>query len=85
MALIHDICDELARDVMAAMDEIGDDRLHENVAKIMGDSSAAAQEAFITAIRGLIAERRARAFVLRTLEAKRGGFAAPAMRIGTVD
>jgi hypothetical protein len=85
MALIHDLCDELARDVFAAMDELGDDRLHENVAKIMGDSSALAQEAFVSAIRGLIAERRARSFVLRTLEAKRAGMAPPSMRMGSVD
>jgi hypothetical protein len=85
MALIHDLCDDLARDVMAAMDEIGDDRLHEKVAKIMGDSSAAAQEAFISSIRGLIAERRARSFVLRTLDAKRRGMAAPVLPPGSID
>jgi hypothetical protein len=85
MALINDLCDDLAREVMAAMDETGDERLHEKVAKIMGDSSSAAQELFISAIRGLMAERRARHFVQRTLEAKRSGKLAPTLAAGRAD
>ena len=33
MALINDLTDALARDVVAAMDELGDDRFHEKYPK----------------------------------------------------
>jgi hypothetical protein len=73
MAMIDDVIDALARDVMAAMDETGDDRLHDKVAKVLLDSSPTTQEIFIRAIRALIAERRAREFLDRTLQARREG------------
>jgi hypothetical protein len=78
MAMIDDLCDQLARDVLAAMDETGDDKLHDKVSKILIDVSPTTQEVYLKAIRVLLAERRARAFLDATLRARRTGAAAPA-------
>lgn len=77
MAMINDICDQLARDVLAAMDETGDDKLHDKVSKVLLDTSPTTQEIYLQAIRVLIAERRAREFLDRTLKAARGQGVAP--------
>jgi hypothetical protein len=77
MALIHDLCDALARDVIAAMDELGDDRFHEKISKILLDMSPTTQEAYLTSIRVILAERKARAYLNAALRAKREGGAAP--------
>ena len=77
MALINDLCDKLAIDVVAAMDELGDDRFHEKVSKILLDMSPTTQEVDLTAIRVLLAERKARAYLNAALRAKRAGGAAP--------
>lgn len=78
MAMIDDLCDQLARDVLAAMDETGDERLHDKISRILIDVSPTTQEIYLKAIRVLLAERRARAFLDQTLAAKRAGTAAPA-------
>lgn len=77
MALIHDLCDALARDVVAAMDELGDDRLHEKVSKVLLDMSPTTQEAYLTSIRVILAERKARAYLNAALKAGREGGTAP--------
>jgi hypothetical protein len=77
MALIHDLCDALARDVVAAMDELGDDRLHEKVSKVLLDMSPTTQEAYLTSIRVILAERKARAYLNAALKAGREGGVAP--------
>jgi hypothetical protein len=77
MALIHDLCDALARDVVAAMDELGDDRFHEKISKVLLDMSPTTQEAYLQSIRVILAERKARAYLNAALKAKREGGAAP--------
>lgn len=77
MALINDLCDELARDVIAAMEELGDDRFHDKISKLLLDVSPTTQEIYISSIRGLMAERKARAFLEAALKAKREGGAVP--------
>jgi hypothetical protein len=39
MPMIDEVIDQLARDVLAAMDETGDDRLHDKIAKVLLDAS----------------------------------------------
>ena len=77
MTVAEDLADALARDVLAALDELGDDRFYENVAKVIGDTSPTTQEAFLTAIRVRLAEGRGRRFLEAALKAKRGGGTAP--------
>jgi hypothetical protein len=72
MGVTEDLADALARDVLDAQDELGDDRFFEKVAKHLGDLSPTTQEAFMTAIRVRMAARRGRDFLDRALAAKRG-------------
>ncbi len=77
MSLLQDLTEQLAKDVVAAMDEIGDDRFYDKVAKVLLDASPTTQEAFMTSVRVILAERKGRKFLEQTLKAKREGGAAP--------
>ena len=81
MPLINDLTDALARDVVAAMDELGDDRFHEKISKVLLDMSPTTQELYLAAIRGLLAERKARAFLNAALHAKREGRTGPTVHM----
>ena len=83
MGILQDLTEALARDTVAAMDEIGDESLHDKVAKVLLDMSPTTQEAYITAMRALLAERKGRAYLERTLKAKREGLDAPAAPRGS--
>lgn len=78
MGVLQDLAEQLAKDVVDAMDETGDDRLHDKVGKVLLDASPTIQEAFMTAVRVIMAERKGRKFLEQTLAAKRAGTAAPA-------
>jgi hypothetical protein len=55
------------------MDELGDDRFYMEVSKVLGATSPTTQEAFMTAIRVRLAERRARQFLEARLRAAGDG------------
>lgn len=78
MPILQDLTEQLAKDVVDAMDETGDDKLHDRVARVLLDASPTTQEAFMTAVRVILAERKGRKFLEQTLQAKRSGTAAPA-------
>ena len=44
MGLLQDLTEALARDTVKAMDELGDERLHEKVSKVLLDMSPTTQE-----------------------------------------
>lgn len=71
MGVTDDLADGLARDVMAAMDEMGNDRFYLEVGKMLGTVSPSMEEAFMTAMRVRLAERRARDFLDRRLAGHR--------------
>jgi hypothetical protein len=77
MSIIEELGDALARDVIEAMDKLGDDRFFDKVAKVVADGSPTLLEAYTTAYRVRIAEKRARKFIEATLTAKRDGGTAP--------
>lgn len=77
MSVIEDMGDALARDVIAAMEELGDERFYDKISKILLDASPTMQEAFLTAYRVRIAEKRGRAFIEAALKAKREGRTGP--------
>ena len=77
MSVLEDMGDQLARDVIAAMEELGDDRFFDKVSKVLLDASPTMQEAFLTAYRVRRAEQRGRAFVEAALKAKREGKEGP--------
>ena len=78
MALLQELTEKLALDTMKAMDEFGDDRLFERVAKVILDASPTTQEAYLTAMKALLAERKGRDFLERSIKALRAGAATPA-------
>lgn len=81
MSVLDEMGDQLARDVIAAIDELGDPSFFDKVSKVLLDASPTMQEAFLTAYRVRIAEKRARAFLETALKAKREGKAAPRIHI----
>ncbi len=72
MATLQEMADQLAEDVLAAEEELGDDRFYEKVAKVIMAASPTFQEAYITSVRVRLAERRGREFLQKALAAKRG-------------
>lgn len=72
MATLQEMADQLADDVLAAEEELGDDRFYEKVAKVIMAASPTFQEAYMTAVRVRLAERRGREFLQQALAAKRG-------------
>ncbi len=63
MGVVEDLADELAKDVLKAADMAKDVDLYKKVSEIVGDSSTTLQDAYLTAVRVRIAERRARSYL----------------------
>lgn len=84
MAVVDDLADKLAQDVIKAMDALGDENLPDEVANVLGASSPSSEEVFRAAVRIRLAERRARTFlkdhVEAALEARKSGQAIPQAR-----
>ena len=83
MGVVDDVADMLARETVAAMLELDDDRFYDKVAKVVGDVSPTVQEAYTLAIRARLAERRTMDFIKRTVDAKRTGAEAPKVPRGS--
>ena len=77
MSVLEDMGDALALEVIAAMEELGDERFFDKVSKVLLDASPTMQEAFLTAYRVRVAEARGRKFLDALLKAKRDGTAPP--------
>ena len=77
MSVIEDMGDALAQEVIAAMAELGDDRFYDKVSKVILEVSPTMQEAFNTAIKVILAEKKGRDFLERSVAAKKSGAAAP--------
>jgi len=74
MGITEDLADALARDVIEAVEKLGDDDLIRDIANSLGSSSQTAEEAFMTSVRVRLAERRARRMLKeRIVAAKDGG------------
>ncbi|MFD2175340.1 hypothetical protein [Rhodobacter lacus] len=74
MALLDDLAEALAADVMAAQRELGEkgERLFMEVGNYIGTSSPSLQEAFMTACRLHMAADRGRAFFETRVKALKG-------------
>lgn len=77
MSAIEDLGGALARDVIAAATELGDERFFDKAAKVVGDASPTLLEAYTTAYHVRVAELRAGKFIEATLNAKKTGNFAP--------
>ncbi|MCJ7875085.1 hypothetical protein Q4577_18000 [Marinovum sp. 2_MG-2023] len=71
MSVVEDLADRLARDAIEAAELMGDDTLITAIAESMSTSSTT-EEAFLTAVRVRLAEKRGR----KLLEAKIDAFEA---------
>lgn len=60
---LQNLADKLADDTIKTMDALGEDRLFEEVAKVIAASSTTLEEAYLTAVRVRLAERRGRKFL----------------------
>lgn len=67
MRMIEDMADELARDVIKAIEVTGDEELASAITKVLGASSQTAEEAFLTAFRVRRANMAARALLMERL------------------
>ncbi|WP_425090206.1 hypothetical protein [Tropicimonas sp. S265A] len=63
MGVIEDLADDLARDTIAAAEELGDEQLVRLVGEQLGASSSTMQEAYLTSVRVRQAELRARKYL----------------------
>ena len=63
MGVTEDLADDLARDVIEASELMDDETLMTAMAKVLGASSTTAEEAFLTAVRVRMAEKRGRKFL----------------------
>lgn len=77
MGVVEELGDALAKSTLEAMEEIDDDRFYEKVGRVIETSSPTLLEAYLTAIRVRLAERRARVFLEKALKAAKSGEAAP--------
>ena len=68
MSIPDALADALARDVLDAVEKLGDDTLIEEIAKTLGTSSSVTQDAFMTSIRVRTAEARARKLLQARLQ-----------------
>lgn len=82
MSILEDLADALARDTIAAAEELGDDQLIAEVSKVIGAASATTQEAFMTAIRVRLSERRARKYLEQRLAKGPRNPGAPKVELG---
>ena len=71
MGVTEDLADALARDVLAAQDEMGQERFYLEVAKMLASMSPSMEVGFMTAMSVRLAERRARDLLVRKLDAHR--------------
>ncbi|MET4126862.1 hypothetical protein [Roseovarius sp. MBR-6] len=68
MGITEDMADELARDVLKAIEVTGDEDLFGVIAKVLAESSQTAEEAFLTAFRVRRANAKARALLVEKLQ-----------------
>ncbi|QGX98464.1 hypothetical protein EI983_09285 [Roseovarius faecimaris] len=69
MGVIEDLADELACDVIKAIEATGDEELVNEIAQVLGATSQTAEEAFLTYVRVRRANIKARAMLLKKLKA----------------
>jgi hypothetical protein len=77
VSVVETLGDALANTTLEAMEHIDDERFYEKVSQVIGASSPTLQEAYLTAIRVRLAERRGRAFVAKALAAAKAGAVVP--------
>lgn len=68
MGVTEDLADELARDVIKAIEVTGDEDLVADIQKVLGAGSQTAEEAFLTSVRVRRANIKARAYLIEKMK-----------------
>lgn len=68
MSSLQETAAKLAEDTIKIMEKSGEDRLHYEVAKVLGASSQTLEEAYLTEVRVRMAGKAARAFLREKIE-----------------
>ena len=68
MGVLEDMAEALADDTMKAQDKLGEPYLYEEIAKVVGAASTTLEEAYLTAMRVRLAERRGRIFLQKRVK-----------------
>ncbi|OSQ44640.1 hypothetical protein [Marivita geojedonensis] len=71
--MVEDLAEKLADDTLKAMKHLNNDRFFMEVAAELGAASTTLEEAYLTAIRVRLAERKARAFIRARIESHQRG------------
>ncbi|WP_298679699.1 hypothetical protein [uncultured Lentibacter sp.] len=69
MSTMQETASRLADDTLKIMEKSGDDRLHFEVADLLGKSSQTLEEAYLTEVRVRMAGKAARAFLHKKAQA----------------
>ncbi|MCG7622746.1 hypothetical protein [Epibacterium sp. Ofav1-8] len=78
MSSLDTLAAQLAEDTIKVQDALGEDRLFMEVAQVLGAASQSLEEAFLTEVRIRLAERKARDFLGKRLEAAKAALEAEA-------
>ncbi len=81
MSVLEELADALARDVIQAAQDLGDEEIIAEIGRVIGASSTTTQEAYMTAVRVRLSEQRARRALAERIAR---GAAAGGARAGTV-
>jgi hypothetical protein len=80
VSVLEELADALARDVIQAAQDLGDEDLVAEIGKVLGASSTTTQEAYMTAVRVRLSEQRARRALAERIARGRAAGSSPAPR-----
>ncbi len=78
MSTLDTLAAKLAEDTLKVQDALGEDRMYMEIAQVLGAASQSLEEAFLTEVRIRLAERKAREFLNKRLEAAKAALEAEA-------
>ncbi|WP_417242706.1 hypothetical protein [Celeribacter sp.] len=78
MGITEDLADALAKDTIAVLGHFDDEEIIQDVARVIGAGSVTTQEAYLTAARVRLSEKRGRDYLIRRVEEAKLGKAASA-------
>ncbi len=78
MSTLGTLAAKLAEDTLKVQDALGEDRIYMEIAQVLGAASQSLEEAFLTEVRIRLAERKARDFLNKRLEAAKAALEAEA-------
>ncbi|ALI54504.1 hypothetical protein [Celeribacter marinus] len=78
MGITEDLADQLAKDTIAALELFENEEVIQDIARVIGAGSVTTQEAYLTAARVRLSEKRGRDYLLQRIAEAKAGKAASA-------